>query len=107
MLRRQDLYCEACEREGHIEAVCITNRIKNSYELRPSSANLFSTAIHDYEPEYTQGVNYEKHSGKASSYNIVDLFEIVPDSDKYMVIIYTIVNINNKMKKIEVDSGSQ
>uniref|UniRef100_A0A146LZ17 RNA-directed DNA polymerase n=1 Tax=Lygus hesperus TaxID=30085 RepID=A0A146LZ17_LYGHE len=85
-------HCTSCNRKGHVSRVCITTLSKNLKSNRSGSTN----SVTHVEDEHAYGIS-------RLDTEIIDLFEVFPDTDKYIVTVL----INGKPQRMEVDSGAR
>ncbi|XP_054275019.1 uncharacterized protein K02A2.6-like [Macrosteles quadrilineatus] len=101
------LQCGECLKRGHVSAVCITtlmSRTKKSTSKLNSTNNLHSGSNDDdYSSDDSSDYGVHKIDSIYQNFDVVDLFEVGYDSDKYIVS----VTINGKLQCFEVDSGAK
>lgn len=90
---RNTLKCTSCGKIGHITKVCITTLLRKSKTNNLSSRHTQEEENRHHNNEY--GIVYME--------DIEDLYEVGPDTDKYIVK----VTLNNKPQSFEVDSGAR
>lgn len=89
----KQLYCESCKKKGHVSKVCIKSLLKSKNVKHITSNDEYSNKECSYEIN-----NVET---PIQQYEIVDLFKMNSDSDRYLINVY----LNGKMQNFEVDSG--
>lgn len=93
---RKKLKCESCKKVGHIAKVCITTLISALH-----NSPTVHTVSHEQATSSSYGIN--KVEALVRQGEIVDLYEMVADSDKYIIT----VRLNGKAQRFEVDSGAK
>lgn len=106
---RNQVKCGLCSKEGHVSKVCITSLLKNSQQKYDSSSSTkYMNAVNHDDANEDSGAEYGISKIEAVQYSpknceIVDLFELLPEPDKYLVT----VSLNDKFQQFEVDSGAK
>lgn len=102
-IRRHEVKCELCNKDGHVSKVCITTLMKNLKSNRGNGNRTYSTnTISNTFPENNNVQTYGVNSIE-SEVRICDLFEVTADSDKFFVTVF----LNNIPQRFEVDSGAR
>lgn len=100
---RSSATCTLCFKEGHIAKVCITTLMKKQISCSSSNKSNVNYVQNDlFDDEVDYGVN-RLDIVPTLECDVVDLFEVVPDQDKYCVIVF----LNGKPQQFEVDSGAK
>lgn len=101
-LNRQKLKCNSCNKTGHVSKVCISsmlnrNKISNTNSIQNDNDYQFESS----SSSYTYGIS--KIDPVTQNCEIIDLFELDNESDKYMITVL----LNGTQKTFEVDSGAK
>ncbi|KAL1446693.1 hypothetical protein WDU94_005514, partial [Cyamophila willieti] len=102
-LNRQNLKCNSCNKIGHLSKVCISSMLKQNKISNTNSIQNDSSSIQFESSSSSLTYGISKIDPVTQNCEIIDLFELDNQSDKYMISVL----LNGTQKTFEVDSGAK